>query len=169
MATVLKSVQEVDIEQENIDFEVVTCFIHYNGKFLVLQRGRRDSQFGLWGIPGGKLEKNENPVEGLIREIFEETSIIVSKKSLRLLDQAHSVNPYDGSYILYLYYVDLDHEPIVIINNTEHLNYKWVTLSEFEKLNLLVSQGLAFNFVKNKIFNLKIKNHGEKNAKAVSQ
>lgn len=154
MTTVLKSAQDVEIDQKDVDFEVVTCFINYRGKFLVLQRGRQDAQFGMWGIPGGKLEANESPEDGLVREMFEETSIIVSKKSLHLLDKAHSINPYDGSYGLYLYYVELDHEPTIIINNTEHLNYKWVTISRFRDLNLLVSQGLAFNFVKNKIINL---------------
>lgn len=149
----LKSALDV-ASQEEVDFEVVTCFIEYNGQFLVLQRGRRDGQFGLWGIPGGKLESGESPLEGLSREVFEETGIIISCESFLLLDKAHSLNPFDGSYFLYLYYVKLNDKPLVIINNTEHLNYKWVNLHEFEKLNLLVSQGLAFNFVKNKIPNL---------------
>ena len=51
-----------------IDFQVVTCFMEYKGKVLVLQRGRRDDQFGLWGIPSGKLDDQETPRDALSRE-----------------------------------------------------------------------------------------------------
>ncbi len=158
MVTILQPAQDI-ASQEGIDFEVVTCFIECEEKFLVLQRGRRDGQFGLWGIPGGKLETDEPPQDGLAREIFEETGILISNESFLLLDKAHSLNPFDGSYLLYLYYVKLKNMPNVIINDNEHLNYKWVGLTEFQQLNLLVSQGLAFNFVKAKLLAI----HNKKN------
>lgn len=170
MVTILKSALDVEVEQEKIDFEVVTCFIEQNGEFLVLQRGRRDGQFGLWGIPGGKLESGESSLIGLSREILEETGIIIPSESFLLLDKAYSLNPFDGSYILYLYYAKLNHRPSVTINSPEHLNYKWVNLIEFQKLDLLVSQWLAFNFVKNKILSLhnkKVRRSGKQGAKAI--
>lgn len=149
------------IHMRKIDFEVTTCFVEFEKKILVLQRGRKDGQFGLWGIPGGKLEKKEFSDEALVRELFEETGILVSPKKLSLLEKAHSLNQYDGSYVLYLYYLKLDSFPEVIINYKEHSQFKWVTLEEFIELPLLVSQGLAFDLVKEKVIEiLKEDSHG---------
>ncbi|MBM6617792.1 NUDIX hydrolase [Bacillus suaedaesalsae] len=37
---------------------------------------------GNWTLPGGHLEKNESPIEGVIREVFEETGCIVEVENL---------------------------------------------------------------------------------------
>jgi len=150
MATLLKSISALE-SPKNVDFEVTTCFIEYKGKYLVLQRGRKDAQYGLWGIPGGKLDEGENPLSALTREIFEETGIFIPMHAFSFLEKAHSINIYDGSYILYLYKVKLTHKTPVHIDSKEHTAYKWVSLEEFSKLNLLVSQGPAFGLVKNKL------------------
>ena len=157
MATVLQPASALSSNNQTIDFEVVTCFIKHKNEYLVLQRGRKDAQFGLWGIPGGKLDQGEAPEKGLSREIFEETGIIISEESFQLLNKAHSVNPFDGSYLLYLYFVELKRKPKILINSDEHLNYKWVDMNNFEKLELLVSQGPAFRFIKNKLIRIEKK------------
>jgi len=156
MATLLKPIRTLDeIDASiSIDFEVVTCFIEYNDKFLVLQRARKDEQFGLWGIPGGKLEKNECPRAGLSREIFEETNILICSDAFQFLERAHSYNRYDGGYLLYLFYVKLYQPPEIKINIHEHTAFQWVSFEEFMNLNLLISQGLAFNLVKDKLKNI---------------
>lgn len=151
MTAELKPFSDETISEKKVDFHVVTCFMNSSGKVLVLQRGRKDEQFGLWGIPGGKLEKGESPRESLSREIFEETGIITPQHSLNFLDKALSENPCDGTYVLYLYYLELPNHPSVLINTHEHLGYKWVTLDEFESLNLLFSQGLAYRFVHDQV------------------
>lgn len=151
MSPVLTPLVESGIVQESVNVHVVTCFLDYMGKILVLQRGRRDQQFGMWGIPGGKMDEGESPREALSREIFEETGIIIPNTSFQFLDRALSENRCDGSYILSLYYMKLNHSPSVLINTKEHLSYRWVTLPEFEKLNLLISQGLAYKFVSYKV------------------
>jgi len=137
--------------EKKVDFKVVTCFIDFSGKVLVLQRGRKDDQYGMWGIPGGKIDEGETPREALAREIFEETGIITNQNSFSFLNKALSKNKYDGTYALYLYYLKIKHLPSILINNREHLNYKWVTLKEFESLNLLVSQGIAYKFVQDQV------------------
>lgn len=135
-------------------YTVVTSIVEYQGKILALQRARKDAQFGLWGIPGGKLDKNETTVAGLSRELWEETKIKSSFEDFCYLDKAISQNPCDKTYVLYLYYLKLDALPNVEINTDEHLDYKWVTVDEFEKLNLLLSQGKAFDLVKNQVIKL---------------
>lgn len=137
--------------QENLSFQVATCFIEYNEEILALRRGRKDSQYGLWGIPGGKMESKEDPRQALSREIFEETQIFIPADSFLFLDKAISKNKFDGTYGLYLYYFKLISKEAIVINNQEHLDYRWVSLKEFEKMNLLASQGLAYSFIKKKL------------------
>ena len=53
-----------------------------NDRILLLQRSRDDSHnAGLWEFPGGKIDADEEPEDGLVREVFEETGLIVSTSS----------------------------------------------------------------------------------------
>ncbi len=130
---------------------VVTCFIQQKNKILILQRARKDLQYKLWGIPGGKLDKKELPIQGLIREIKEEINITISSKDFLLLGTARSHTVSDGEYGLYLFYALMPENKAVKINNEEHSDFSWVTLEEFETYDLLTAQGEAYHFVENKL------------------
>lgn len=54
---------------------VVAAVIWDNEKILVCQRRKWDTFGLLWEFPGGKLEPNETPVEGLARELREELGV----------------------------------------------------------------------------------------------
>ncbi|MBO0991952.1 NUDIX hydrolase [Bacillus sp. SD088] len=54
------------------------CFIRKGDNLLMLNR-RKSPNMGLWNGVGGKIEKNENPTEGILREAWEETGISLSK------------------------------------------------------------------------------------------
>jgi 8-oxo-dGTP diphosphatase len=57
---------------------VVAALAYHNGLILACQR-RHDAGFPLkWEFPGGKLEPNETPKQGLARELREELNIAVS-------------------------------------------------------------------------------------------
>jgi 8-oxo-dGTP diphosphatase len=56
--------------------------ITYNDRVLLLQRAANDSHnAGLWEFPGGKVDADEKPEDGLIREVYEETGLTVSAPS----------------------------------------------------------------------------------------
>ncbi len=135
------------------DFSVATCFIEYDGKILLLQRAKKDSQFKLWGIPGGKLEISEQPIDALVREIKEELGLSVKKSEIEFLHSTSMKNKCDGSYQLYIYFLKLDTLPLITINQLEHLNYQWTTLENFSSYPLLFCQGIAFDLVKKKLNN----------------
>jgi len=50
-----------------------------DGKYLLGKRLDSQSWAGWWEFPGGKLESNENPLEALKREIFEELGVAINK------------------------------------------------------------------------------------------
>lgn len=54
---------------------VVAAVIWDKGKILVCQRRKWDTFGLLWEFPGGKLEANESPANGLMRELREELGI----------------------------------------------------------------------------------------------
>ncbi len=54
---------------------VVAALIEEQGHFLVARRAAGQSLEGYWEFPGGKLEKNENVLSCIIREIHEELNL----------------------------------------------------------------------------------------------
>ena len=56
--------------------------IIYNNKILLVHPTGASWQKGTCGIPKGKLEVGEDLMEGAIRELFEETSILITPDQL---------------------------------------------------------------------------------------
>lgn len=52
------------------------CLIKYRQHMLLLNRNK-EPNMGLWNGVGGKIEQNESPCEGVIREAYEETGILL--------------------------------------------------------------------------------------------
>ncbi len=62
--------------------EVVAAIIrNEQGEILVAKRDSNQPHPGKWEFPGGKLEKNEDQIDGLKREIFEELKINIEISS----------------------------------------------------------------------------------------
>jgi ADP-ribose pyrophosphatase YjhB (NUDIX family) len=67
----------------------VGAVIVQDGRVLLVQRGR-DPMKGQWTLPGGVLEVGESLVEGVAREVREETGLEIEVLELvELLDRIH--------------------------------------------------------------------------------
>ena len=62
-----------------------------NGKALLIKRGS-EPLLGQWSIPGGTLELGETILEGVARELLEETGVEV--RILDLIEVFERINPY---------------------------------------------------------------------------
>lgn len=62
-----------------------------NGSALLIKRGS-EPLLGQWSIPGGTLELGETLLEGVAREMLEETGIMV--RVLDLIEVFERINPY---------------------------------------------------------------------------
>src|SRR3954464_7137118 len=55
----------------------ISAVITDGSKVLMVKEGK-EWNYGLWNFPGGHLEKNESVLEGMYREVKEETSVEVN-------------------------------------------------------------------------------------------
>lgn len=55
-------------------YKYTICFIRKGNKIFLLNRNKKPNM-GMWNGVGGKIEDNETPYEGIIRETLEETGI----------------------------------------------------------------------------------------------
>ena len=58
--------------------KTVRCFIFDNNKVLTIKYKEPNKRVGWYDIPGGKIEKDENPIDTAIREVCEETTLKVT-------------------------------------------------------------------------------------------
>ena len=62
---------------------VAACaLIDGDGRVLLAQRPEGKPMAGLWEFPGGKLEPGETPEDAVIRELWEELGVAVTKPCL---------------------------------------------------------------------------------------
>ena len=72
-------------EHFNPKIEVAALFIEHENRILLLHRQKTKLQGNLWGIPGGKLDKGETPLQAVLREIKEETGYDFAKQPIENL------------------------------------------------------------------------------------
>ena len=120
----------------NPKFEVVSCFIEYDGKILMLKRQSFKPQPNTYGVPAGKVEKGETLKEAIIREVKEETGIDISDKNFKFFKTKY-VTYDEYQFIYHCFHCKLDYFPKVKINNKEHQLYTWIEPKKAMKLNLI--------------------------------
>src|SRR5690606_9725960 len=110
------------------------CFVECKGKLLYLRYAMdHPTESGKWGIPGGKLEEGESLTEGALREIFEETSIRVSKANYvgHLFIRKRGV----VEYIFHMFHIQVTEAKVRLSN--EHTDYRWLTAEEVKQLSIV--------------------------------
>lgn len=99
--------------------EVSTVAVMKDGKMLMGKR--RDNQ--KFTAPGGHLEPGEEPIDGAIRELFEESGVVATADDLEFIDTI--TNP-DNGYVVHGYRLDLDKHPgTTMKNDPDNEVYRW--------------------------------------------
>lgn len=109
---------------------VVGAIIIRDEKILCCQRGEGRSLARLWEFPGGKIEKDESPIEALRRELMEELRIQVD-----INDRLFKSTTYEydfGIVTLKTYICHLKTGDPVL---TEHIQSKWLSTDQLDQLD----------------------------------
>ncbi len=124
-----------EAKKDGIARLVVGALINHNQKVLCLKRAGNDFMPGLYELPSGKVEANEDLDIALAREVKEESNLTVTEInqyighfdyksrsgiSTRQLNFVVSVNPQDK----------------VVLNPAEHEGYSWVSATEIKNYNI---------------------------------
>lgn len=107
------------------------CYIMNNNSVLMLYRNKKENDYneGKWIGIGGKLESDETPEECLVREVMEETKIMLN--SWHFYGIIHFRSDCWGNEDMYLYSSDDYHAPNELPECNEG-ELRWV-----EKENIL--------------------------------
>ncbi len=104
-----------------------------DGKLLILHRAENENAFpGLWDFPGGKLEGRENKEESLIREVKEETQLII--KPQKMLGIYHAILK-DKPVEFIIYTANMLDGDVSI--GEEHSQFCWATPAEIKLLKTM--------------------------------
>lgn len=95
-------------------------------RFLFLLR-TDDKNPGYWGIPGGKIEKEESLFEGIERECIEEINYFPT--NAKLIPIQKFVN---NTFTYHTFFCAVENEFLPTLNE-EHCGYSWVILDRYPK------------------------------------
>jgi len=130
---------------EDFKYEVVTvtCIIEHDGKILLVKRVPGKVQENKWGVPGGKAAEKEDLKDALVREIVEETGIVLNPENLRPIGTAYVRYP-EFDFTNHQFYVKVAARPEVELKLDEHSEYVWTTPPEAMKMDLILDQDQCF-------------------------
>ena len=109
--------------------KVSTCIVRKQKKLLILQRPIDTMLGGLWEFPGGKIQNNESREKAVVREVMEETNLVINAPDY-LGQIKHQYSHFKVSISLFL--SDVNDTSSFKTNQ----NYKWTTRKQLDKLAL---------------------------------
>ena len=101
--------------------QVVAAVIRNGDKILVAKRSETQKSGGLWEFPGGKVERDEEPKNALIREIIEELDCVIQVGDFVACSKV-SVDSLSIEMSLYDARIDRRHPRAI-----EHEEIRWIT------------------------------------------
>jgi 8-oxo-dGTP pyrophosphatase MutT (NUDIX family) len=130
--------------------DIVTAFIEYRGKILLLRRSQKvKTMKGKWAGVSGYIEKSEEPVRRAITEIEEETGF--TNENINFLEEgkpleaADNMRPDHITWVVHPFYFRSNTD--VVRLDWEHDAYKWINPSEIEKFDTVPRLKEAFDGV----------------------
>jgi 8-oxo-dGTP diphosphatase len=112
------------------ELEVATCYVMNKGKALFLKRCTTSTWSHMWGLPGGKVEEDQTPLEAMLREVYEETKIDLLQQEICFLGKAYVRDP-KKDFVYYMFKCEISAENNeVLLAEDEHVEYRWLEPKE---------------------------------------
>lgn len=130
----------------NVNISAGVFFYASDTKRLLFLLRTDDKNMGNWGLPGGKIEKNETLFEGVERECREEINYF--PESAKLIPIQKFVN---NTFTYHTFFCIIPEEFIPKLNE-EHAGYCWVDYKKYPKpLHPGLFNTISFDVVQEKI------------------
>lgn len=115
---------------------VVGCVVKHNGKVLILKRPEDEDVYpGIWELPSGKVEFGESLTDSIIREVKEETSLVISNPKLVGYFQYKINKPGLTKFSVQINFVSQINQ-VDSIRLTEHETFTWVNEEDLDHYKL---------------------------------
>ncbi len=120
----------------------VGAIIKQANRYLLIKR--RAFPFG-YALPAGHVEYGEKPLDGLKREVYEETSLVVTNCELLYEGEVPGSKCRYGADRHYWHYYACFFESGLPFLNTESESVGWYSTEEMKELELIPSAKFIFN------------------------
>lgn len=101
-------------------------FVVRDGKILLLKR-QGGVGSGSWYVPGGVVDRGEQPVDGAIREVLEETGLRIATPHLLRTWSWQAQNSRDAYHVAYAVQAPAGE----VVLSDEHSAHRWITPEEY--------------------------------------
>ena len=122
---------------------VVKGLVEHKGKFLLLKKAKDiiPENVGKWECPGGRIKKEEDPEETLIREIKEETGLDCNIE--RALPPVY-VETKDIYSFTHVFLVKAPSKEVKL--SEEHSDFRWVKPNKVKNMHLVLFADLLLKY-----------------------
>ena len=115
----------------------MSCFCSHNGKFLMLLRQDHKPEGNKWGVPAGKVDPGETPLDAMVRELWEETGILATSEKHSYFGKLYVRYPnYD--FVYHIFSTELEKMEPVVIMQKEHKAFYWARPHTALKMRLVL-------------------------------
>lgn len=136
------------------------CYIEKDGKYLMLHRTKKKNDINKdkWIGVGGKFEDKESPEECIIREVKEETGLILNSLSLKCI-VTYVSNNWDTEYMYVFTSNDFSGELI----ECNEGDLEWIDKEKISNLNLWEGDKIFLEKINNSnnFFTVKFEYNGD--------
>jgi 8-oxo-dGTP diphosphatase len=118
----------------------VGVILRHHNHYLLLQRSPQDHSFQLqWQFVVGAVEAGQNLEQAACREVFEETGIDITEKSLHFQESFlfGSEIPGEPRRLMTFFMIDLETKPRVMLSE-EHVSYDWVKIEDLDAFDTVM-------------------------------
>lgn len=109
------------------------CYIQKDNCYLMLHRIKKENDYNhdKWIGIGGKFENGESPEDCVIREVYEETSLIIRAEDLNYCGLVTFV---DGDYTEFMHLFKTEKFSGQVKKDCDEGNLEWVPVSKMKEL-----------------------------------